>query len=171
MRSRYPSVVDDVTVRLIAGIVLVVVVAMLALQQWWLFVPLAVDFLLRATLGPQASPIARFVSVVVRPRVRALPRPTPGTPKRFAAAIGATMTVAATVLWLAHLVTGADWPVTGVVVVAGIMTLFPALEALAGLCVGCVISGWLMRTGLVPEEICVECADITTRLRASSGVV
>lgn len=167
MQSRFPAVVDDVTVRLIAGVVLVVVLASLALQQWWLFLPLAVDFTLRAALGPKASPVARFVSAVVRPRVKALPHPTAGTPKRFAAAIGATMTVTASVLWVAHLATGASWLITGVVAIAVVMAVFPALEAFAGLCVGCVIFGWLMKAGVVPEDVCVECSTITARLSAA----
>lgn len=166
MRPRFPAVVDDVTVRLIAGVVLVAVLLMLGLQQWWVFLPLAADFVLRAALGPRASPLARLVSRWVRPRVKALPHPTAGTPKRFAAAIGAVLTTAASLLWLLHLTTGAAWLGTAVVVIAVVMAVFPALEALAGVCVGCVAFGWLMRAGVVPEDVCVECADITSRLRA-----
>lgn len=168
MRSRFPAVVDDVTVRLVAAAVLLVVLAALALQQWWLLVPLAADFVLRAGLGPQASPVSRVVGRWVRPRVPALPRPTAGTPKRFAAAIGAVLTTAASVLWLVHLATGADAAQTAVVAIAVVMAVFPALEALLGLCVGCVVFGWLMRAGVVPESVCAECADISRRLRPST---
>ncbi|GGK71757.1 hypothetical protein GCM10011509_20420 [Ornithinimicrobium pekingense] len=166
MRSRFPAVVDEVTARLTAGVVLLAVLLMLALQQWWVFLPLAADFTLRATLGPRVSPLARVVSRWVRPRVPALPHPTAGTPKRFAAAVGAVLTGLASVLWLLHLATGAAWLGTAVLVVAVVMAVFPALEALAGLCVGCVVFGWLMRAGVVPEDVCLECADITSRLRA-----
>lgn len=168
MRPRFPSVVDDVTVRLIATVVLLAVLLMLGLQQWWIFLPLAVDFTLRAALGPQASPVAQLVARWVRPRVRVVPHPTAGTPKRFAAAIGAVLTSAASALWLVHLTTGAAWTGPVVVVLAVVMAVFPALEALLGLCVGCVVFGWLMSAGLVPESVCVECADITSRLRAPS---
>jgi hypothetical protein len=53
------------------------------------------------------------------------------------------------------------------------MVLFPALESLLGICVGCVLFSWLMRLGLVPEEVCLDCADITrrrTRLAADSAM-
>lgn len=166
--SRFPAVVDDVTVRLIAGIVLLVVLVMLATQQWWLFIPLAVDFALRATLGPKASPIAQLVTRAVRPRVRALPHPTAGTPKRFAAAIGAVLTTAAALLWVAHLATGSGALLTAVVVIGVVMAIFPALESLLGVCVGCIAFSWLMRAGIVPESVCAECADITARLRATA---
>lgn len=161
MRSSFPAVVDDVTVRLVAAVVLLVVLAALLLQQWWLLVPLAADFVLRAALGPSASPLSRFVGRWVRPRVPALPHPTAGAPKRFAAAIGAVLTTAASVLWLVALVTGATAAHTAVVAIAVVMAVFPALEALLGLCVGCVAFGWLMRAGVVPESVCVECADIS----------
>ena len=43
-----------------------------------------------------------------------------------------------------------------------------ALEALLGLCVGCVLFQ-LMRLGVVPEEICLDCADITRRAQARAS--
>jgi hypothetical protein len=46
-----------------------------------------------------------------------------------------------------------------------VMVVFPALESLLGLCVGCVLFGPLMRLGLVPEDVCLDCADITRRAR------
>jgi hypothetical protein len=157
--SRFPSIVDDVSVRLVAGVVLVLGVTALAAQQWWLYAVLAVDFVLRSGWGPGASPIARLVQTTIRPRLAAAPRYTAGPPKRFAAAIGAVLTVAATALWLA----GTTLPV---VLIGVVMVVFPALEALAGICVGCIVFGWLMRLGLIPESICVDCADITKRAAA-----
>ena len=157
--SRFPNIVDELAVRLIAGVVLVVGVLALATQQWWLYAVLAVDFVLRTGWGPSASPIARLVRRWIRPRLATPPRWTAGPPKRFAAAIGAVLTLLATVLWL----TGAVVPV---VVIGVVMVVFPALESIAGICVGCIVFGWLMRLGVIPESICVECADISRR-RAS----
>ncbi|KRF38770.1 DUF4395 domain-containing protein [Terrabacter sp. Soil810] len=161
--SRFPAVVDDVTVRLIAAVVLVIGVIALATQQWWLYAVLAVDFSLRAALGPQASPIARLVQRWIRPAVSAPKRPTAGPPKRFAATIGAVMTVAATVLWVVALVTGSSGATAGVVVIGAVMVLFPALESIFGICVGCILFSGLMRLGVIPDEVCLECADITKR--------
>jgi Fe2+ transport system protein B len=156
-QPRFPRVLDDVTVRLIAAVVLVLAVAALAFHQWWIYAVLAVDFILRTTFGPKTSPVALGVQRFVRPRIRALKRPTAGPPKRFAAGIGATLTAVAAVLW----VLGVAGPV--VVTIGVVMILFPALEAVLGLCVGCKAFGALMRIGIVPEEICLECADISGR--------
>jgi len=166
--SRFPSVVDDVTVRLIAAVVLVIAVVALATSQWWLYAVLAVDFSLRAAFGPSASPIARLVQRWIRPAVPAARRPTAGPPKRFAATIGAVMTVAATVLWVVSLVTGSTGAVVGVVAIGVVMVLFPALESIFGICVGCIMFSGLMRLGVIPEEVCLDCADITRRSRAQS---
>jgi hypothetical protein len=154
--------VDDVTVRLVAGEVLLIAVVALAAGQWWLYAVLAVDFVLRAGWGPSASPLARLAQRALRPRVRVAPRWTAGPPKRFAAAIGAVLTVAATVLWLA----GTTLPV---VLIGLVMVVFPALEAIWGICVGCIVFGWLMRAGLIPESVCVDCADITRRAAQRSA--
>ena len=166
--SRFPAIVDDVTVRLIAAVVLVLGVVALLTQLWWIYAVLGLDFTLRALVGPQVSPIARAVQAWVRPRVTAQRRPTAGTPKRFAAAIGAVLTVAATALWIVNLATGSSAAVTAVVAIGLVMVLFPALEAGLGLCVGCKLFGGLMRLGLVPEDICLECADITRRTRVQA---
>jgi hypothetical protein len=96
---------------------------------------------------------------VIRPRVPAAPRYTAGPPKRFAAAVGAVFTLAATVLWLA----GTSLPV---ILIGAIMVVFPALESLAGVCVGCIVFGWLIRLGVIPESVCLECADISRRTAA-----
>ena len=160
---RFPRVVDDVTVRLIAAVVLVLAIAALALHQWWIYAVLAVDFTLRVAFGPKASPVAVGVQRFVRPRVDAAKRPTAGPPKRFAAGIGAALTAVAAVLW----VMGTAAPV--VLTIGVIMIVFPALESMLGICVGCKVFSVLMKLGVVPEEICLECADISLRQRQAPG--
>jgi hypothetical protein len=73
------------------------------------------------------------------------------------------MTVAATALWVVALVTGSSGAIAGVVVIGAVMVLFPALESIFGICVGCILFSGLMRLGVIPEEVCLECADITKR--------
>ncbi|MDN5766935.1 MAG: DUF4395 domain-containing protein [Humibacillus sp.] len=166
--DRFPAVVDDVTVRLIAAVVLVLAGTALAAQQWWLYAVLAVDFVLRAVLGPRFSPIAQVVITLIRPYVAVAPRPTAGAPKRFAASIGAVLTTSATVLWVIGLATGSTGLLVAVTTIGVLMVIFPALEAVAGVCVGCHAFAGLMRLGIIPEEVCLECSDITRRQRLRS---
>jgi hypothetical protein len=154
--SRFPSVLDDVTVRLVAGEVLLIAAVAALTRQPWLFGVLALDFILRVGLGPKWSPLARLAGRFIRPRVSAAPRPTPGPPKRFAATVGAVFSVAipATYYLGAHTV---GW------ILIGVMLIFPALESILGICVGCQVFSILMRLGVIPPEVCLECADISFR--------
>ena len=154
---------DDVTVRLVAGEVLLVAVIAALTRQPWLFGALAVDFILRAGFGPKASPLALVASRLLRPRVKAAPRPTAGPPKRFAATVGAVFSVAIPVTYYL----GRHNSLTGLTVLAwaliAIMVVFPFLESVLGICVGCIVFRGLMRVGVIPEEVCLECADISLR--------
>lgn len=173
LRPGFPTVVDEVTVRCVATLVLVVGVLALVSGWSWLYAVLAADFVLRSVFGPRLSPLAQLVLRAVRPRLALAPRPTPGAPKRFAASIGAVLTTLATVLTIAQAATGGSASpagsaaATAVFAIGAIMIVFHALEAAAGLCVGCVIFAQLMRLGWVPERVCLECADITGRTRES----
>lgn len=166
----FPRVVDEITVRLVATVVLLVAVVSLATSWYPGYAVLAVDFVLRSVFGPRYSPIARFVLRWVRPRVPAAVRSTSGPPKRFAASIGAVLTSLATVAWLVHATTGSPAAATTVFAIGSIMVVFPALEAFAGICVGCLVFARLIRLGLVPEQICLECADITRARSAAPAV-
>lgn len=106
--------------------------------------------------GPRISPLARLASDVIAPRLGS-PKPVPGPPKRFAQAIGATLT---TIGAFFAVVAGIE---AVAVVVLAIMVVFATLESVFGLCVGCRIFNLLMRLGVIPEDVCEECLDISRR--------
>jgi hypothetical protein len=43
--------------------------------------------------------------------------------------------------------------------VLGLMIAASALESVFGFCIGCQLFARLMRTGLIPQSVCAECAD------------
>ena len=86
----------------------------------------------------------------------------PGPPKRFAQAMGATFSVAATSLWLFDSWSDARWLLLPLIFAA-------SLEGFFGYCVGCVIFSRLMRWGIIPESVCEECANITNRATVSTN--
>ena len=70
--------------------------------------------------------------------------------------MGAAISTVSLVLFLA----GAQpiaWTVLGLLIVAA------SLEAFAGLCLGCLIFGFLQRRGMIPEDICEACNNISLR--------
>jgi hypothetical protein len=152
----FPNPVNEKAARVVAGVVAVLAAITLATGWYWLLAVLAYGFLARALTGPTLSPLGRLASEVVAPRLGD-PRYVSGPSKRFAQVIGATMTTTGAVLALAFGLHGiADAFLVAMVVAAG-------LESALGLCVGCKLFGVLMRTGVVPEQVCLECADIWSR--------
>jgi hypothetical protein len=156
-RFGFPDVVDAVTVRLTASLVLLTALVALFSGRWWLYAVLAADFVLRSAFGPTMSPLAQVAMRWLRPLVDALPQRTAGAPKRFAATVGALLTTAAFVLSMVWSVSGSEGLRQVVFALGSIMVVFPALEALAGVCIGCVFYTHLMRVGLTRPEACLDC--------------
>ena len=158
----FPNPVNELSARLVATGVVLQSIAYLVIREWWVLVPLAFGFVARVASGPRVSPLGLLVTRVVVPRLDREPTWVPGPPKRFAQGIGATFSVTALVLESV----GAD---TAAVVVIAMLLVAASLEAFVGFCLGCVMFSGLIRIGIVPESVCVECADITGRLSRSAA--
>lgn len=148
----FPNPVNETSARVVAGSVAVLAVLTIAFQQGWLIPVLAYGFLARALTGPTLSPLGLLATRVVTPRLHVAHRYSPGPAKRFAQAIGALFTVAATA---AYYGAGAH---TAAFVLLGVLALFASLESGLGLCVGCKTFSLGMRLGLVPPSVCEDCA-------------
>ena len=158
----FPAVVNEKAARAVAGLV-VLVAAVALLTGWlWLSAVLAVGFALRVASGPRFDPFGQLATKVIAPRLGE-PVLVPGPPKRFAQAIGLVLTLVAT----GFLVAGLPVVTTALL---GILLVFATLESALGFCAGCYAFGLLMRAGLVPEETCAACNDISLRQRQPAGV-
>ena len=150
----FPNPVNETSARLVAGAVAVLAVIAIAFQQGWLLPVLAYGFLARSLTGPKLSPLGLVATRVVTPRLHVTHRYSPGPAKRFAQAIGAAFTVAATLTWYAA---GEH---TAALALVGLVAVFASLEAAFGLCVGCRVFYLGMRAGLVPPHVCEDCARV-----------
>ena len=151
---RFPDPVNEVSARLVAAGVVLLCLATLAFDQPLLLLPLAYGFVARVATGPTLSPLGQLVTRVLTPRLPFRARPVPGPPKRFAQAIGATLSVAALVLHFGIGAAGAaDVAVAAILLAAG-------LESVLGFCLGCRLFALLMRVGLVPASVCEACDDL-----------
>jgi len=159
----FPSEVNDTSARIVAsGAVLMS--AGYAITGWaWLLIPLTYGFVARVLSGPTFSPMARLATQVITPRLKGPHRIMPGPPKRFAQGIGAIFSAAASVLFILDLSTASRW-------VAAALAGPAFLEAAFGFCVGCKMFAGLMKIGVIPESVCVECSDISARLRAQGAI-
>src|SRR3954451_4752059 len=145
----FPNPVNEKAARVVAGVVMVVALVGLLTSAYWLLIPLAYGFWARVLTGPTLSPVGQFATRVAAPRLGA-PKYVPGPPKRFAQGMGTAFTTTALICWLAGATTGADILLALLVVAAG-------LESIFAICLGCHVFALLMRTGLVPESVCLEC--------------
>lgn len=157
----FPRTINEKAARVVAGVVLGTSITALATASYWLLIPLAYGFVARTVSGPTLSPLARLATRVIAPRLGA-PKIVSGPPKRFAQAIGAVLTTAG-----ATAAVGFGAHAAGDVLLPA-MILASGLESIFAYCVGCKLFGLLMRAGLVPAEVCAECADIWAP-RAAAG--
>lgn len=152
----FPNPVNDVAARTVATGVVGMALAVAVLGWGWVLVPLTYGFVARVLTGPTLSPLGRLATKVVAPQLPRHRKLVPGPPKRFAQGIGVAFSVAASLLWLAGESGAAR-------IVVAMLAGAAFLEAAFGFCLGCTIFGWLMRAGVIPEEVCLECNDISLR--------
>ncbi len=153
----FPNPVNDKAARTVAAVVLIQVIVILATGWYWLTIPLAYGFWARVLTGPKLSPLGWTAMNVIAPRLGEKVY-VPGPPKRFAQGMGTAM---ASLALLFGLILG-DHVAADVVLVLFIPAA--GLESIFGHCLGCKAFALLMRVGLIPETVCVECADISRRL-------
>jgi hypothetical protein len=124
----------------------------------WLLVLLTYGFAARVAAGPTISPLGWFAVHVSGPRLRSWEKFVPGPPKRFAQTIGLAFSLATLITWLSVGWLDARWILLPLIAAA-------SLEGFLGFCLGCAIFGWLIRSGVVPDSVCVECGDLSVRYR------
>jgi Domain of unknown function (DUF4395) len=151
----FPRTINEKAARVVAGAVAATGLVALLVPAHWLVIPLAYGFWARVLTGPRLSPLGALASRVIAPRLGA-PKTVSGPPKRFAQALGATITTAAVVA----LALGADGAVAILLV---LLVAAATLESVFAFCAGCRLFGLLMRAGVIPDEICAECSDIWAR--------
>ncbi|MET0863795.1 MAG: DUF4395 domain-containing protein [Nakamurella sp.] len=154
---KFPNPVNEYAARSVAGMVVVLCVATLLVRTEWLLWPLALGFVARVASGPRFSPFGQLATKVIAPRIGPA-RLVPGPPKRFAQAIGATLSVAALIAFYLGAPT-LSW------VLVGLITAAAFLESVFGFCLGCAIFGRLQAIGVIPQSVCEACNDVRLRYR------
>ncbi len=153
----FPSTVNDVAARAVATGVVIMGLLVAGLGWGWVLVPMTYGFLARVASGPRFSPLGQLATKIVAPRLPRHEKIVPGPPKRFAQGIGVAFSATASLLWLVG-APGAARIVVAFLVAAAM------LEAAFGFCLGCRVFGVLMRLGVIPEDVCEECNDLSLRI-------
>ncbi len=147
----FPNPVNEISARLVAGMVVALSTASIITGEPLLFVALAYGFVARVATGPTLSPMGLLATRVIVPALGNPNRPVAGPPKRFAQTVGLVFSVSALLLLVGMDAAG---PAKAALAV---LTLFASLEAFVGFCAGCFVFGHLIRLGVIPQAVCREC--------------
>ncbi|MGV9710689.1 DUF4395 domain-containing protein [Gordonia sp. NPDC003424] len=157
----FPNPVNEYAARSTAGLVVVLAVVAIVVNQPIVYGLLALGFALRVMAGPRYSPFGRLSVHLIVPKVWRKTKLVPGPPKRFAQAIGLVFSGSALILSLLGLGLAAQ-------IVVGLLVVAATLESVFGLCLGCVAFGFLQRRGVIPETVCEACNNLSLREPAAS---
>ncbi len=151
----FPHPVNEVAARSVAVMVLTLTLVIIFTDARWLMFLLAYGFLARVLTGPTLSPMGLLATRLIAPKVIRRTKLVAGPPKRFAQTVGLVFAAAALALSYGfgqHLAAEA---------VLGTLAVFAGLESIAGFCAGCFVFGYLMRWGLVPQDVCARCSNLS----------
>jgi hypothetical protein len=90
---------------------------------------------------------------IITPRLHIQHRFVAGPPKRFAQFVGLLFSATASVLWLLDFTTASR-------VVAAMLAAAAFLEAVFAVCLGCIMFGWMIRWGVIPDRVCEQCSNL-----------
>ncbi len=151
----FPHPVNEYAARTVAAMVASLSIVAIAFDLGWMLPVLVYGFAARVLTGPTLSPLGQLATRVLVPSLNLPHKDAAGPPKRFAQTVGLIFTATATVLYFGAGSALAAYSVMGVLVV------FALLEAVIGFCAGCFVFAQLMRIGLVPQETCEKCNNLS----------
>jgi hypothetical protein len=129
--------VNEVRVRIIAFIVLLLAILYLITDSWIIIALLLIDFALRAFNYTAYSPLSLISGVIVK-KLKLKNKPVDRAPKRFAAIVGTTFLAIILVSITTDMLTASK-------LITVILIVFASLESFAGFCAGCYVYSFLKR--------------------------
>ena len=114
-------------------------------------------FLARVISGPTLSLFGLLATKIIVPYIEKLgvkEKLVPGPPKRFAQSIGLLLSAIALVFYLIDVSLVANSFIS-------IILIFAILESCLSFCAGCYVFQRLMTWGLIPEDTCEKCNNIS----------
>jgi len=120
---------NEKSIRIGAGLVLLLAVSAIILHNIWIFFILAVDFFIRGFTPYSISPVS-FLSKFIGKTFLLSPTWVNAGPKIFAAKIGFLFCLTVSILYFKNLYLPGD-------IVAAVLCLCAGLESFFGVCLGC----------------------------------
>ena len=149
----FPHPVNETSARIVALGAMLMSAAFAATGAAWILIPLTYGFVARVLTGPALSPLGLLSTKITTPRLHIQHRFVAGPPKRFAQFVGLLFSATASVLWLLDFTTASR-------VVATMLAAAAFLEAVFAVCLGCIMFGWMIRCGVIPDPVCEQCSNL-----------
>ena len=153
----FPHPVNEVTARIVAAMVVILCTMILFTQYFPLLLFLVYGFLARVISGPTLSIFGLLATKIVVPFMGKLgvkENLVPGPPKRFAQSIGLLLSTIALVFYLLDVSLLVNTLISIILICA-------ILESCVSFCAGCYVFQRLMNWGLIPEDTCEKCNNIS----------
>lgn len=148
--NKSQEMIQERKVRTIALVVLIISSLTILFKQPIIMLLLSLDFIIRAFFNSKYSPLAaifgRFLSKIIPFRNKVILK----RPKKFAASIGAILSLTAGIFGLAG-------QTSIMIYISIVLVFFSFLETFLKFCAGCWIFRILIQLKIVHEDICVDC--------------
>jgi hypothetical protein len=151
----FPHPVNEVAARLVAAMVFILTLIIIFTDNYVLTMFLVYGFLARVLTGPTLSPMGLVATKVIVPILGNPKKLVAGPPKRFAQTVGLVFTSVAIVF-----IYVVEDSTTGEIIL-GVLATFALMESALGFCAGCFMFGFLIKWGVIPEDVCERCANLT----------
>jgi len=151
----FPHPVNEVAARLVAAMVFILTLIIIFTDNYVLTMFLVYGFLARVLTGPTLSPMGLVATKVIVPILGNPKKLVAGPPKRFAQTVGLVFTFVAIVF-----IYVVEDSTTGEIIL-GVLATFALMESALGFCAGCFMFGFLIKWGVIPEDVCERCANLT----------
>ena len=149
----FPHPVNETSARIVAFGAMLMCATFAATGAAWILIPLTYGFVARVLTGPALSPLGLLSTKIITPRLHIQHRFVAGPPKRFAQFVGLLFSATASVLRLLDFTTASR-------VVAAMLAAAAFLEAVFAVCLGCIMFGWMIRWGVIPDRVCEQCSNL-----------
>ncbi|TGJ98305.1 DUF4395 domain-containing protein [Leptospira langatensis] len=148
--GNFPDTVNEYAARSVAGLVVILSLFTIFTQSLWLAGALFYGFAARVLYGPKFSLFAKLAIHGIVPLFGLGSKTVAGPPKRFAQLVGLIFSGSAFALLFFGQIFFFQ-------IVLSVLVFFAILESVLGFCAGCFVFGFLIKWGLIPEEVCEKC--------------
>ncbi len=149
-KEQTPVRVQEKTVRTIALEVIITSAAALIFKQPVVMILLGADFFIRAFIDSRYSLLAITAKSQVTGFLPFRKRMILLRPKKFAAAIGGIIALAAGIF-------GLSGQIIPMYYITSVLLIFSILETFFKFCAGCLMFGFLIQLKFIKEENCTDC--------------